>query len=230
VLTSQVVPLSTLAEREADLGPEAPTGRPQDGQPAPEPALRVIDATLRCIARWGLAKTTLDDVAREAGYSRATVYRMFQGGKDGLVQTVAAVELRRFFGGLTRRMEEAQSLEDLLVNGMTEAARRVAGHDALQFLLAHEVGAVLPHIAFGKKASVLDAAASLAGPYLERWLPSDEAGRAAEWVTRVLISYVACPAAGVDMTEEESVRRLVRTFVLPGLRPPVAAAGVDSSS
>ncbi|MEA2588672.1 MAG: hypothetical protein QOH66_1599, partial [Actinomycetota bacterium] len=46
---------------------------------------RVIDAALRCIARWGIAKTTLDDIAREASCSRATIYRLFPGGKDALL-------------------------------------------------------------------------------------------------------------------------------------------------
>jgi AcrR family transcriptional regulator len=221
----------TEAETETEAHP-AP-GRLLAGEPASEQALRVVDATLRCVARWGLAKTTLDDVAREAGYSRATVYRMFPGGKDGLVQAVAAVELRRFFAGLARRMEGAETLEDLLVAGMTEAAGRLAGHQALQFLLAHELEAVLPHLAFRRKAALLDAAAAFAGGYLERWLAPDDAARAAEWVTRVLLSYVACPAPAADVTDEDSVRRLVRTFVLPGLRPLAAAsgpagAGVDS--
>ena len=43
---------------------------------------RVLDAALACIARVGLGKTTLDDVAREAGCARATVYRCFPGKQD----------------------------------------------------------------------------------------------------------------------------------------------------
>src|SRR5437764_8400576 len=46
---------------------------------------RIVEATLRCVARWGMAKTTLDDVAREAGLSRATVYRVVPGGKENLM-------------------------------------------------------------------------------------------------------------------------------------------------
>src|SRR5262245_45253316 len=43
---------------------------------------RILAATLRCLGKWGTVKTTLDDIAREAGCSRATVYRTFPGGKD----------------------------------------------------------------------------------------------------------------------------------------------------
>ena len=42
-------------------------------------AARLLDATVACIARVGVSKTTLDDVAREAGCSRATLYRYFPG-------------------------------------------------------------------------------------------------------------------------------------------------------
>ena len=72
---------------------------------AGSPEERIIDATLRCIARWGVGKTTLDDAAREAGCSRATVYRLFPGGKDGLLDAVCRAELARFFVGLTGRLE-----------------------------------------------------------------------------------------------------------------------------
>ena len=62
---------------------------------------RVLDATLTCIARVGVAKTTLDDVAREAGCSRATVYRYFPG-KQPLLDAV--VDARgRALGDADRR-------------------------------------------------------------------------------------------------------------------------------
>ena len=43
------------------------TGRPSELAQARGRAARPVDALLACIARFGLAKTTLDDVAREAG-------------------------------------------------------------------------------------------------------------------------------------------------------------------
>ena len=55
---------------------------------------RVADAAIRCVGRWGVAKTTLDDVAREAGCSRATVYRLFPGGKENLLDTAVRLEVR----------------------------------------------------------------------------------------------------------------------------------------
>lgn len=38
---------------------------------------RIVVATYACVSRRGIAKTTVEDAAREAGVSRATVYRAF---------------------------------------------------------------------------------------------------------------------------------------------------------
>ena len=182
---------------------------------------RLIEAALRCISRWGAAKTTLDDVAREAGLSRATVYRVFPGGKDGLMEAVAHAESLRFFTGVAAAMAAADSLEDTLVFGMAEAGRRITTHDALHFLLDHEPEVVLPKLDFGKLDEVLAAAATMAAPYFERWLGPDDARRAAEWAARLVLSFVCTPGdSNVDISEPASVRRLVRTFVLPGLTQP----------
>ncbi|HEX9529775.1 MAG TPA: TetR/AcrR family transcriptional regulator [Acidimicrobiales bacterium] len=191
-----------------DLGLAGPAVSP--------PAIRMVDATLRCIARWGVAKTTLDDVAREAGCSRATVYRLFPGGKDGLLDAVARTETERFFAGLAEHMAGAESLEELVVAGVGEAGRRLVGHPALRFLAACEPDALLPLLSFAQKDRVLGFASSWAEPWLRPWL-GDHAGRAVEWIARLVLSYAACPADGIDLSDGESVRRLVTTFVLPGL-------------
>ena len=46
--------------------------------------LRVLDAVRECCERWGVEKTTIDDIAKVSGVSRATLYRLFPGGKQTL--------------------------------------------------------------------------------------------------------------------------------------------------
>src|SRR4051794_28122113 len=187
---------------------------------------RVIDAALRCIARWGIGKTTLDDVAREASCSRATIYRQFPGGKDALLHAMTRLELERFFAGLARRLDDAGGLEDLLVSGITYASRALDNHEALRFVLAYEPELVLPKVSFRQADRVLSCVTAFASPYLAPYVGDEDAPRVAEWVARLVLSYTLAPADGVDVHDEESVRRLVRTYVLPGL---VTAAFQTSS-
>ena len=178
---------------------------------------RVLDGVLRCIARWGMAKTTLEDIAREAGCSRATVYRLFPGGKDSILEALIEAEVTRFFGELADRIDGVGPLEELLVVGMTYAATVLAEHGALQYLLAHEPELVLPRLSFHQLDEVLLMVSGVVGPYLAPHVGADEAPRAAEWLTRVVLSYALCPSATVDLRDPESTRRLVRTYLIPGL-------------
>ena len=178
---------------------------------------RVVDAAVRCIARWGLSKTTLDDVAREAGCSRATVYRAFPGGKDGLIEAVTRTELSRFFVRLAQVIEGTDDLEDLLVAAITEANRALTSHEALQFLLRHEPEVVLPNLTFHRAELVLGAVAAFGTPYLTPHVGEEEAAPLAEWVARLVLSYTLCPSETHDLSSPDDVRRLVRSFVLPGL-------------
>ncbi len=180
---------------------------------------RILDAALVCIARWGLAKTGLDDVAREAGVSRATVYRAFPGGKDAVAEAVARTELARFFAAVERRLAAATTLEDLLVAGMSEAGSRLTSHGALRAVLTFEPELVLPRLAFDRMDQVLALCTGFAAPHLARFLDDETAGRVAEWVARVVVSYASWPSLDVDLTDEASVRRLVRQLFLPALAP-----------
>lgn len=202
------MPASTLLGRGAD-------------QKAPSHGEHILDAALACFSRWGLAKTTLDDIAREAGCSRATVYRLFPGGKDIVLDAVAGRELLRFFDGLRAELERASGdLEDLLVAGITFASRSIREHTALQFLLAHEPEVVLPLVAFDRLDHVLDHAAAFCAPWLEPHVGKEWAPRAGEWITRMVLSYTLVPSDGFDLATETDARRFVRSFVMPGLTQP----------
>lgn len=185
--------------------------------------VRIVDAALGCIARQGLAKTTLDDVARAAGCSRATVYRAFPGGKDAVVRAVVDTEVSRLLTDLALAVGESDTLENALVTGMALVATRISGHAALGFLLEHEPEVVLPHLAFDHHDALLIDTSVFVAPFLGRWLGHDEATRVAEWCTRIVLSYASAPDPEVDLTDLASARRFVRTYVLPGVS--VLAAG-----
>ncbi len=188
--------------------------------------VRIVDATLRCLARQGVAKTTLDDIARESTFSRATVYRTFPAGKDGILEAVVDTEVARLFSALAVVMGEAADLEDVLVAGMVEAAQRLTAHSAIAYLLLHEPGVILPKLTFAEMDQILLIAGDFAAPFFARWLEPDQASRAAEWAVRIVLAYVADPAPDTDLTDPEDTRDLVRTFVLPGilaLREPTDA-------
>ena len=174
---------------------------------------RVVDAMLECISRWGLTKTTADDVARTAGISRATLYRTFPGGMDVVFDAVIRHETARFFQTITPRLDAAEALDDLLVIGYVEAAAFLHGHQALGYVLLHEPERVLPADSVDRLSSALAVATAFAAPHLARF----EAAAHAEWVVRNFFSYALNPSPALPLTDEAAVRRLVTTYLTPAL-------------
>jgi AcrR family transcriptional regulator len=179
-------------------------------------AARLLDGTVACIARVGVGKTTLDDVAREAGCSRATLYRYFPG-KSPLLAALVRREAAVLEHELQAVAADAPTLEDAAVAIVLRAADWLTGHPALQFVMLAEPDALLPHLAFDGADRVLHAGAHVVAPALTRFLGPDAAERAGEWLARMILSYVCSPTDLVDLADPVSVRRLVGDFVVPGL-------------
>jgi len=97
---------------------------------------RVLEAALRRVARFGISKTTVEDIAREAHLSRATLYRFFPGGRDEILATMVEREVRGFFWSLGARLDGVGDYEERIVIAMTIAADQLVAHEALGFVLA----------------------------------------------------------------------------------------------
>ncbi len=179
--------------------------------------VRIIDGTLTCLARHGTAKTTVDDIAREAGVSRATVYRVFPGGRDEILSAVVDTEMARLFSALGVRLGRAGTLTEALVGGIVEASSRIRNHAALAYLVAHEPELVLAHLAFDESDRLLTTASRFTAPFLARWMSPAEAGRVAEWATRIVLSYAIAPSPRTDLADPADAERLITTFVIPGI-------------
>lgn len=189
---------------------------------------RLVDATLACLAAHGTAKTTVEDIARRAGLSRATVYRTFPGGRDEVLAAVVATETARLFSLLGLHLGAADDLEDALAEGLVVASSWLLSHPALTYLIANEPEVVLGHLAFAESEELLATASLFLAPFLARWMAPEEAGRVAEWATRIVLSYTLSPSPFFDLSDRRAARRLVATFVLPGVRALHAAAAASA--
>jgi len=187
----------------------------------PEVTAKVVDGALRAIARFGLTKLTVDDVAREAGISRATLYRYFPGRAAVLAKVVQA-ETERLQQGLDEALGETTTLAEALAAVAGFGARVFADHEALQHLLATEPGTVLPHLCFTGADSLLGIAADRIAPHLCRFMGPLEARRTGEWLARIVLSYGLAPPPG---PAETAVLSVVREFVVPAAEERAGQTG-----
>lgn len=175
---------------------------------------RLVDAAEACFTRFGVAKTTLEDIATEAGVSRATVYRYFEGGRDEIILGVVLREGREFLASLSRRVQREQTLEDAIVEGVMYTVAAVRKNDHLALLFAPEVAGHTTSIA-GASAALFELTQDFLRPIFEQAGTSGQlrdgiySEDAAEFVLRMILSLlsVAGPRKRSQAKEREFLRR-----------------------
>jgi AcrR family transcriptional regulator len=176
---------------------------------------RVLEAARVCCERWGRSKVTVDDIAGAAGTSRATVYRLFPGGRDALFEAMRARETADFFAELQGHLEACQTLEDVVVVGLVAATRLLRDDEHLQLMLASTPGDVAQDLTVEGLPNIIATAQASLHPFLAPHLDDAQAGELAEWLSRLVISYFLAPSTRVDLGDPVAAATFARRFVLP---------------
>lgn len=175
--------------------------------------VRVLDAVKSCCERWGVAKVTVDDIARESGVSRATLYRIFPGGKDVLFEAHRVHELDQFFTTLLEHIGGAETLEELLVRTVTSATRELRADEHIAIMLATEPGEVVTDMTVEGLPRIVRVATAYLVPFVDPFLPRPEGRALIDVVARLVISYFLAPSDIVDLADEQSARTFLAPFL-----------------
>jgi AcrR family transcriptional regulator len=178
---------------------------------------RIFKAAVACFARYGLRRTTMDDVAQAAGVSRKTVYNYFTN-KTVLIAEVIFDEARRVNTRARRGLDLDLPSAELLVEAELAllASARKSGH----------IKILLNPADFGAAAAVIDNSERVAQVQHEFWDPvldriaergelpagTDRAELVA-WLTFVHVGLCARP----EGADRKHVHRLLARYVATGV-------------
>jgi len=154
---------------------------------------RIVEATYACVSRSGLGKTTVEEVARQAEVSRATVYRVFPGGRDELIDAAVSWATVDFFANLAL--------------------------EVLQRVMLNEPEKLLPALTV-ESTRVRQWIAAFLTPYLgQRGVVAGvDPAEAADFLARMVLSYIVAPGRW-DLDDPAQVAQLVRAELLAGVVP-----------
>ncbi|WP_202968839.1 MULTISPECIES: TetR/AcrR family transcriptional regulator [unclassified Pseudonocardia] len=180
---------------------------------------RILDAADACFAHYGIAKTTMEDVASAAEISRATLYRTFSD-RESLLTALVRRRARMNIERSRARIMALGSLTERVVEGITLNVR-VGHRDPLMHALVSPEQMAL--------ANTLLSSTGLATELThEFWEPVLAAARdtgeiradldlvgLCEWISRLEIMFIV----QLEDTPEDTdrIRRLVADFVVPAL-------------
>lgn len=179
---------------------------------------RVVAAAEHCFARYGVAKTTVEDVAAAAGTSRATVYRIFPGGRDEIILAALLASAQEFLPQIPVRLRSARSTGDAIVELVISAVMWVRTEPWRESLLSTPLSRA---ITSADTAAPYAVCAAFIEPYFAQAKqaglvrPNVGLDDAVEYVVRMIHSLLIVP--GRHERTAAQLRRYVRTFVLPAL-------------
>jgi AcrR family transcriptional regulator len=184
---------------------------------------RILAAAELCMARLGVSRLSITDVAVQAGLSRGAVYLHFADRRT-LVDAVLTRMVNRFVA----HSFETVSRRRTLVAQVAEAAvfiRQHRGGDVLALRLPADEESLLVALLTSRREQMVSA-------WIDFWLPflasAEERGeiregvdhrQAAEWIVRLMLSFAVMPSASFDAESPSQVRAFVRSFIIDGLGP-----------
>lgn len=182
----------------------------------------ILAAAESCFARLGIAGTTMEDVAKAASSSRATVYRYF-ADRDALVTESVVRRARANMDSAREFIAHRATIEDSIVEGICEDVRR-GRRDPMVHRLVSPAEMVLAARLLTESGRAVELTYELWEPILTR---AQAAGtiRAeldirllCEWISELEMYYIA--RGSVPEAEDlDTIRTRLRTFLLPALLP-----------
>jgi AcrR family transcriptional regulator len=182
---------------------------------------RILEAAARCMRRVGLQRLSMEEVARNAGVSRGSVYRYFPERAE-LTNAVLERAAERFVAESRPAVERRRTLAAQV--GEAAAFIRAHLHDemmSLQLPAEHET--LLATILTVRVGGLLNRWVTFWLPLLAEAeargevRPGLDHREAAEWIVRMLLSIAVMPSAVVDLDQPAAVRAFVQKYIVRGL-------------
>jgi AcrR family transcriptional regulator len=185
-------------------------------------AERILEAAEACFARYGFQKTSMEDIAREAGLSRRSVYRHFPD-KSALFNQVAEGRTRIFLDEIVRRTAELEGLS-AQIEEVSRLTSRFIRDDPISAALLRVDPDSLARMVTTEARGLLGMAMEAIIPLIETARHRGEVradldvARSAEWIARMVFSLAATPSVTFDIDDPEQTAAFIREFLLDGLR------------
>lgn len=183
---------------------------------------RLLDAAWDMFREVGLARASMDDIARKAGLSRITIYRKFNT-RDELIEEVLLREFQRYFTQFRHDIAAATTVEERVVVGFVSSLHTIGNNPLLNSLLRSDPASFISFIA-GDNGRLLASVRTFLAGQLRREqavgnIPASvDPDVAAELMARLCASLLTTPSTVVDLNDHDQLADIARKYLVPMIR------------
>jgi len=179
-----------------------------------EAKARLCEAALECVIRIGYAKTTMSDIAKQAGAARPTLYKYFKNKTEIIFAAIDAAAFT-FAESVVEHARQFATIEERVIETIIVVVTELPKHRYLSLILGDDCPVDLRARAFSDEATQVFSSMT-AGPLIELQPELENQGiEISEVMSRFAISMMLFP--GRYVSDIEGLRQLIKKRILPGL-------------
>ncbi|MFN6554240.1 TetR/AcrR family transcriptional regulator [Mycolicibacterium septicum] len=188
---------------------------PQDRDSARD---RLLDAAERCLENRGAGGTTMEDVGREAGVSRATVYRYFPN-REAVVSGVIMRATERYLVRIRPTVFAHGDLGSALIDFVEIAVRAARRERFIGMIFGTDVELAGVGLSEGTSTSLFELVTEFLRPvFATHWTqlaPGVSVDDASEWILRTILSLLT--VRGPRERSRDGLRGYLERLLLPAI-------------
>ena len=175
---------------------------------------RVCTSALDCLKRQGIEKTTMSDIAKEAGIARPTLYKYFNNIEE-VLSTAIDIEAYNFAESVVKHAKQFATIEERIVETIIYVVEELPKDPNLSIIVNDDSAKTLRDRAFSDEATLVFSEMT-AVPLIElRPELRDQGVEISEMMARFAISMILFP--GKYANDCDGLRALISRRILPGL-------------
>ncbi|MEE4023073.1 TetR family transcriptional regulator [Gordonia sp. PKS22-38] len=183
-------------------------------------AAKILDAARIRFAAQGISRTTMSELAADAGISRKWLYRHFDN-RDAVVRALIGRDAQRVIDSVTTLYADASDPLDAMIDALTTVVTLLRQDQLLQRLVETEPQALAPFLTTGAATLMRPAIEVTVGLLDEHFgMARTDATLAAEALIRLTLSSVLSEAATTDFDDPEKRREFFAYSVPRLIAPP----------
>lgn len=178
---------------------------------------KILDAAFYCVQTWGIDKTSMNDIARQAGVTRPTVYAHFAAREEiiraALLQSGHALAQR-----LLKRMHSFNTAEERLLESVVFAVAELPQQPYLALLNHTDISSYISVDALNDPQGLALCTELFQAIFLHQPLSEQDFVENMELTIRMTLSLIA--TEGPQQRDENALRGFLRRRLLPAISFP----------
>lgn len=178
----------------------------------------LLDAAEACFERSGIDDTTMDDIAKQARVSRATVYRYF-AGRNAVVSGVILRATERYLEKVQPRIAGQPGLGAAVLEFVEVTVRAARRDETIGLLFTSDDDLAGLGFAEGTSNALFELVTDFLRPvfatHWEQVRPGVSVDEAAEWILRTILSLLT--VRGPRHRSRDGLHTFLERFMLPAI-------------